>query len=139
MTLSELQSRVIFQCNADEDDLSDYEPHLTAYINDGYSRLLYALVNYNLPDTLFPYLSEETDTPKLPEWTHNAIADYATWLVYRNGNTQKQSRGQVYLSRFLEVESKCKNMHGQMSVDATTGEITQTSTTPPQFTHVYYP
>lgn len=137
MTLGEIQSRVIYQVNADEDDLSDYEPHLTGYINDGYDRLLYALVQKNAPSTLFPYLSATADTPKLPEWTHNAIADYATWLVYRNGNTQKQSRGQAFYARFIEIESKCKNMSGQMEVDEETGEITQTSTKPPQFYNVY--
>lgn len=137
MTLEELKSRVIFQINADEDDLSDYEPHLTGYVNRGYNLLLYALVNQRVPSRLFPALDADTDTPKLPEWTHGALADYATWLCYRNGNPQKQSRGQAYLYAFQEVEAECKSASSGYSVDESTGEITEGSTLPPQFFNVY--
>ncbi len=137
MTLAELQSRVIYQVNADEDDLSDYQPHLTGYLNQGYDRLLHALVSRRVPDAPFPALTAEGDVPKLPEWTHDALADYATYLVYRNGNPQKQSRGQAFLARFLEVESECKSLSSRMAYDAETGEIIQRGRKPPQFCNVY--
>ena len=68
MTLEELKTRVIFQVNADADDLSDYEPHLTGYINRGYNLLLFALVKRRLPSADFPELSKDEDTPKIPAW-----------------------------------------------------------------------
>lgn len=137
MTLEELKNRVIFQVNADADDLSDYEPHLTGYINRGYNLLLFALVKRRLPSTSFPELSNDKDTPKIPAWTHGALADYATWLVYRNGNPQKQSRGQAYLYAFQEVETECKAASSGYSIDGSTGEIVEGSTIPPQFYNVY--
>lgn len=137
MTLSELKARVIYQFNADEDDLPEYEPHITGYVNQGYDRLLHALVGKRLPGAPFPELEASTDTPKTPEWTHSAMADYATWLVYRNGNPQKQSRGQAFLSRFLEVERECKSLSSRMTFDESTGEMTQESDKPPQFFNVY--
>lgn len=137
MTLEELKSRVIFQVNADADDLSDYDPALTGYINRGYDLLLYALTERRLGNNPFPELSQESESPKVPIWTHNAIADYATWLIYRNGNPQKQSRGQAFLYAFNEVEAKCRELKSRMSVDEETGEITQSTKRPPQFYNVY--
>ena len=43
MTLDEIKSQVMYQTNNDRDDLPDFEPHLTDYINEGYDILL---VNY---------------------------------------------------------------------------------------------
>ena len=122
MTLEELKNRVIFQVNADADDLSDYEPHLTGYINRGYNLLLFALVKRRLPSAGFPTLSKDADTPKIPAWTHGALADYATWL---------------YLYAFQEVETECKAASSGYSIDGSTGEIVEGSTIPPQFYNVY--
>ena len=137
MTLEELKNRVIFQVNADLDDLGDYEPALTGYVNRGYDLLLYALTDRRLGNAPFPVMAQEADVPKVPEWTHGALADYATWLVYRNGNPQKQSRGQAFLYSFNEVEAKCRELKSRMSVDEATGNITQTAEKPPQFFGVY--
>lgn len=137
MTLDELQARVIYQVNADADDLPDYEPHLTGYINNGYDLLLYALTGVRAGAKPFPYLAQGLDASRLPEWCNSAVADYATWLVYRNGNPQKQSRGQAYLYAFQQVESKCKSLADRMTFDQTSGDIMQKSTRPPQFFNVY--
>ena len=137
MTLEELKTRVIFQVNADEDDLDDYEPALTGYINRGYDRLLWALLEKHLPDGGFVALGAVTDVPKVPEWTHGVLADFATYLVYRNGNPQKQSRGERFLQSFMEVEQQLKQLAGRIeSYDDETGEFTFRKD-PPQFYHVY--
>lgn len=48
-------------------------------------------------------LAEDDDIPKLPRWTHAALADWATWRLYMNGNPQKQNRGMVYRAAYDEV------------------------------------
>lgn len=151
MNLLEIQELVMFQTNNDKDDLGDFTPHLTGYVNEGYDRLLYAYDKKHLgagpaliegPELItgpewiavpamlasaappedaddapqLPYaddkehlgedpapLADADDVPQLPLWTHHAIADWATWLVYRNGNPQKQSRGFQYRAAFDEV------------------------------------
>lgn len=45
-------------------------------------------------------MKDETDEPKLPAGAHMALADYATWRFYSNGNIAKQQRGQFYYQRF---------------------------------------
>lgn len=137
MTLMELKSRVLFQYNADEDDLEEYEPAITGYINDGYDQLLDALLERHTGPSPFPVLEFEADTPKLPDWTHSSIADYATWLCYRNGNQQKQSRGQRFLESFLEMLNKLKSMRASASYDSGTGDITIDDGNYPQFFNVY--
>ena len=87
----------MFQTNNDADDLGDFLPYLMDYINEGYDRLAFAWTGEH-PEGL-----GETDTPLLPEWTHHAIADWATWMVYRNGNPQKQNRGYAFRNAFDEV------------------------------------
>ena len=113
MTLSEIQEQVMFQTNNDADDLGDYTPHINDYINEGYDRIIVAWDNNHVPSTEYPKLSDDTDTPLIPEWIHRYIADWATWLIYRNGNPQKQNRGMAYRYAFEELLSKLNGMGGK--------------------------
>ena len=136
MTLEELKARVIFQINADLDDLGDYEPHLSGYVNQGYDKLAWALLTRRLGSRGLPVLEADSDVPVLPDWMHPAMADYATWLVYRNGNPQKQQRGMQFLQAFNEVLQEAKGLAGRVSFDEETGELTVSDKTP-QFFNVY--
>ena len=106
MTLAEIKAHIMFQTNNDEEDIDDYLPHLVDYINEGYDRLVAVWIKSHTPQDEYPRLTEDTDEPNLPEWTHRGICDWATWLVYRNGNPQKQQRGMAYRNAFLELLSK---------------------------------
>ena len=55
-------------------------------------------------------LSDAEDTPIMPEWTHNALADWATWRLYTNGNPHRQNRGQAFRARYEEVLRQVKPM-----------------------------
>lgn len=102
MTVGEIKNTVMFQTNNDSDDLEDFLPYLMDYINDGYDRLVYAYTKKHAS----PMLHADTETPDLPEWAHPALADWSTWLVYRNGNPQKQQRGYAFRSSFEEIRTK---------------------------------
>ena len=119
MNLLEIKNMVMFQTNNDADDLGDFLPYLEDYINEGYDRLtvVYAGEHVSIDSDLYLPLTHDKSIPELPDWAHRAIADYATWLIYRNGNVQKQNRGQQYRAAFEEVLSKLQGM----SVDAETG------------------
>lgn len=142
MTFYDMIERAMFQYNVDVDDLEDYTPHVDAYINEGYDQVLEALTGYHLRDLpVFPPLNQETDMdvePKVPLWTHQPICDYATYLLYRNGNPQKQNRGREYLMRFNECLRRCKDLRGGASVNTETGEITVDHITTHQFIN-YWP
>ena len=112
MTLAEIKDHVMFQTNNDADDIDDYLPHVGEYINEGYDLLVKAWTRNHIPTADYPRLEEDTDTPLLPEWTHRALADYATWLIYRNGNPQKQNRGLYYLRAFEGVVAKISDEGG---------------------------
>lgn len=115
MTVGEIKNEVMFQTNNDADDLGDFMPYLMDYINEGYDRLVYAWVGVHPSDDYetWTLLHEDTDTPGTPEWTHRALVDYATWLVYRNGNSQKQNRGYAFRSAFDEVIAKITSQGGK--------------------------
>lgn len=109
MLLIEIKEEVMAQTNNDIDDLDDFMPYLLDYINEGYDRLVYAWAEEHTSDSAgaeWPRLHEDTDEPKTPEWTHRALADWASWLVYRNGNPQKQQRGYPFKVAFEEVLAK---------------------------------
>jgi len=112
MNLLELKNAVMHQTNNDADDLGDFMPYLLDYINEGYDRLVVAFAgqNVSMDSNVYTTLTHDKSSPNLPEWTHRAIADWATWLIYRNGNAQKQSRGYAFRNAFLEVESKLRGM-----------------------------
>lgn len=114
MTMADIQERVLYQTANDAEDLPEFEPHLTDYINEGYDRLLFAHKGVHVgEDAKHPCLSRGDNTPQLPDWQHQAIADYATWMVYRNGNALKQQRGMQFYQSFAEVLSKVKSRSGK--------------------------
>lgn len=112
MNLLEIKQHVLFQTNNDADDLGDFLPHLTDYINEGYDRLVVAWCGEHVSDDSETYTPLKTDkaSPELPAWTHRAIADWATWLIYRNGNAGKQNRGVPYRQGAEEMFALVRGM-----------------------------
>ena len=131
MTLAEIKSRVMFQTKNDDEDVGDYLPHLVDYINDGYDRLVFAWAQTHCGSEDWPWLAEPevgeeesgVDVPKTPEWTHKYLADWATWLVYRNGNPQKQQRGYAFRNSFEEMLSKLQGSGGMNGIDENGNQI----------------
>ena len=117
MTLSEIQEQIMFQTNNDADDLGDYLPHLNDYINEGYDRIAVVWDSKHVPSDDYPTLERAKDEPELPEWMHRYIADWATWLCYRNGNPQKQQRGRAYWQHFMELLSKIADGGGKAGMN----------------------
>jgi hypothetical protein len=113
MTFGEIKNQIMFQTNNDQEDIEDYLPHVNDYINDGYDRLIRVWTKSHIPFAGYPRLENDDDVPNLPEWTHRALCDWATWLVYRNGNPQKQQRGMAFRSAFEEVLSMISDEGGK--------------------------
>lgn len=110
MTLTDINARVMHQIGTDTSDLEEYLPFIEEYVYEGYDRLVYAYTKAH-PTTendQMP-LSDERLAATLPEWSHGALADYATWCLYRNGNQTRQSRGQPFLSDFYRMEARLQN------------------------------
>ena len=76
MDLSAIKQQVMFQIGGDAEDVQDFLPYLTHYINDGYDRLALAAHGSHVGDGKddYPELSHDRSTPMLPEWTHPAAA-----------------------------------------------------------------
>lgn len=119
MTLGEIKYHVMYQTNNDADDIGDYQPHLIDYINEAYDRLVNVWDNQHtrFAKVDYPRLANDTDVPLTPEWTHRYLADWATWLVYRNGNPQKQQRGIAYRSSFEQMLSQVADEGGAAGLD----------------------
>jgi hypothetical protein len=113
MTFGEIKNQIMFQTNNDQEDIEDYLPHVNDYINDGYDRLIRVWTKSHIPFSGYPRLENDDAVPILPEWTHRALCDWATWLVYRNGNPQKQQRGMAFRSAFEEVLSMISDEGGK--------------------------
>lgn len=105
MTLAEIKNLIMFQTNNDKDDLGDFLPYLLDYINEGYDLLVHAWCggHVSVDSDVFIPLRHDKSQPETPDWTHKAIADWATWLVYRNGSPVKQSRGAVFRNSAEEM------------------------------------
>ena len=116
MTLGEIKDQIMFQTNNDAEDIEDYLPHVIDYVNDGYDILINAWNRTHVAIKV-DRLEYDSDEPELPEWTHRALVDWATWLVYRNGNPQKQQRGMAYRNSFDEILSKIRNEGGEAGLD----------------------
>lgn len=114
MNVGEIKNAVMFQTNNDADDVGEFLPYLMRYINDGYDRLVnaYAQVHPTPEHDMYRPLRHDNDIPAMPDWTHKAIADWATWLVYRNGNPQKQQRGYVFRNAAEDIFSRVRDEGG---------------------------
>jgi hypothetical protein len=119
MTLGEIKYHVMFQTNNDADDIGDFEPHIIDYINEAYDRLVnvWAQQHTEFSRVDFPRLGNDEDEPKTPEWTHRYLADWATWLIYRNGNPQKQNRGMAYRYSFEQMLSQVADEGGMAGLN----------------------
>lgn len=117
MTLGDIKNQIMFQTNNDEEDIEDFLPHLIDYINDGYDRIVNAWTKNHVPQTDYPPLADDADIPNVPEWMHRYLADWATWLVYRNGNPQKQNRGMAFRESFLSMIAKISDEGGINGLD----------------------
>ena len=113
MNVGEIKNLVMFQYGNDAEDVEEYMPALLGYIQDGYDRLVMAWsgVHPSADGVEWPQIELDTDVPMTPEWTHKAIADWATWCVYRNGNPQKQQRGYAFRQAFDEALARIRE-HG---------------------------
>jgi len=118
MTFKEIKEQVMFQTNNDADDLEDYLPHVEDYVNEGYDKIIKAWAKGHVPTGGYPRLVYDEDIPAVPHWIHRALADYATWLVYRNGNPQKQQRGLYFKQAFDEVISRINGEGGLSGLNA---------------------
>ena len=107
----------MFQTNNDADDLGDYTPHINDYINEGYDRIVVVWDHQHVPSTDYPRLTADGDTPNLPDWLHRFIADWATWLIYRNGNPQKQNRGMAFRSSFESMLASIADGGGKSGIN----------------------
>ena len=116
MDLSALRQQVMFQIGGDAGDVQDFLPYLNDYINEAYDRLVMAAYGKHVcpEDERFQPLTYELSRPHLPAWTHRAIADWATWLVCRNGSAQRQNRGYAFRKAFLDVESRLRGSQKQI-------------------------
>ena len=112
MTFAEIKNQIMFQTNNDAEDIDDYLPHVDDYINDGYDRLVKVWTKSHMPADGYEPLQFDSDEPNLPEWLHRYICDWATWLVYRNGNPQKQQRGRAYYESFMRILSQLSDEGG---------------------------
>lgn len=121
MTLAEIKDQIMFQTNNDAEDIEDYLPHAVDYINDGYDRMVKVWTKSHAPQGEFPWLVNDEDVPMVPEWTHRALCDWATWLMYRNGNPQKQQRGRAYYENFMMILSQLADEGGAAGIDPETG------------------
>lgn len=121
MTFAEIKDQVMFQTNNDPEDIEDFLPHVEDYINDGYDRIIKAWTKNHVPAGEYPRLKYDEDVPAIPYWMHRYLCDWATWLVYRNGNPQKQQRGMAFYNHFMELLSRIQDEGGKdgMNEDGT--------------------
>lgn len=92
MTLAQLKNLIMIQTGNDVEDYPDFAEQSLAYLNEGYRRVYSHWLGV-FPETL---LEADEDVPNVPVSLHHAIADWATWLLYRNGNISKQNRGLAF-------------------------------------------
>jgi len=105
VTLLDIKHQVMFQIGSDAGDLGDFQPHITRYINEGYDRACMAWTGRHVgaEDGEVAPLRSDRAVPDVPEWLHAAIADWAAWLIYRNGNSARQNRGYPFRSAALDA------------------------------------
>ena len=60
----------------------------------------------------FPPMREETESPRIPEYAHQALVDYICYRHLSNGNAAKQSRAMLYYQMFEQTARTIKPQGG---------------------------
>jgi hypothetical protein len=99
-----MKMRCMAQFGADAEDLREFLPELEGYLNSAYNLMSWYADKKRVGnrENERPRLAEDSDIPDVPEWTHEYMCDYATYLIYRNGNQARQQRGIPFLQRWNE-------------------------------------
>lgn len=115
MTVGEIKNLIMTQTNNDVEDLGEFLPYLMDYINEGYDKVVYAWDEKHIDtdEEIYTPLHNDSDIPCVPEWTHKAIADWASWLIFRNGNQARQNKGYPFRMAAEEVCAKIMNEGGR--------------------------
>lgn len=111
MTFEELKELTMFQLGFDTEDMADFEPHLSRYLNEGYQWLVMAMDESFLED--FQPLRHDREEPEwLLEVEQRAIADWATWRICSGGSLARQKKGMVFLEHFEQVKKRLMTHSG---------------------------
>jgi hypothetical protein len=98
------------QFGADAEDLREFLPELEGYLNSAYDWVSWYIDKKHVGnrEDERPRLSADTDEPDVPQWLHEYMCDYATYLIYRNGNQARQQRGIPFLQRWMDAIEKLR-------------------------------
>jgi hypothetical protein len=99
------------QFGADAEDLRAFLPELEGYLNAAYDLASWYFDKKHVGsrEDERPRLADDGDIPDVPDWIHEYMSDYATYLIYRNGNAQRQQRGIPFLTRWNEGLAKLRS------------------------------
>lgn len=107
MDFRALKARAVFQISGDAEEAAELAPYVGQYVNEGVARLATSFGR----DA--PALESDADTPALPDWCHPAIADFASWMLARNGDANRQARGLHYRAAFEEAVARANREGGE--------------------------
>jgi hypothetical protein len=112
MTLDNIIDAALLQLQRDADDLSldEYAAALKLYINQGYFELLRAREG---DAGTFDSLVDGTQVPRLPEWAHHALADFATYKALSCGSAARQARAKVFRGEYERVLTRMSEARGR--------------------------
>lgn len=113
----------MFQAMGDAEETEALSPYVDQYLNEGYERLA-AMYGAGTPAPL----TRKADQPTLPEWMHPAIADFAAWMLLRNGNPQRQARGMQFRAAYEEAAARIRR-EGGLSQREAAGRVGVTEST----------
>ena len=114
MMFGQMKNLVMHQTNNDIGDMGDFMPYMAGYLNEGYDRLAQAWSGGRVGDEKYPPLTRDSDEPATPAWTHPVIVNWATWLMYRNGNPGRQNRGYAFRDA---AERELLHIRGMLNAD----------------------
>lgn len=129
MTIDALKATVMLQLGEDVDDVSDYDDLLNVYLERGYRMMADKYMSGD-QSSIKPLLTENL----LPEWTHSALADFATYRILMNGNAQKQARASAFYASFQDANSKLRSKSDE---DALVAEYALSGVRKYSFTNLY--
>lgn len=101
MTVGEIKEAALYQSQNDIEDIEDFRPVLSEYLDEAYDRLVYAYAEAHPADgTDWPKLRADGEVPRTPDWTHMFLVDWVTWRILSIGSPAKQQQGMVFRQAF---------------------------------------
>ena len=107
MTKQQIRQKALYWIGAESWDGDEFAPHLDDAIEEARGEMELAAGRE------WPQALSDNESPDAPVWAQDAMAEYAAYMMLRNGSPDKRERAAAHYARFHQAVSRVRMKDGE--------------------------